>query len=123
MNTPDDNKTAKNYEINTVLKHELYEQNQKHDIALVFTKQNIEFNDRTKPACIPQEPEDFEDSVDSLVKLIGWGLEDEFPDRVNDSLKDASIQVFSERICQEHYANFDPDIHLCAGHEVSFKTL
>ena len=118
LNTPDDDATARNYKINTVKKHELYEQGVKYDIALVYTTEPIKFNDRTKKICIPQIPEEHNDSdAGHLVYLNGWGREDDWPDRINDSLKEAQIQLFSKNFCDDFYQDYDPSIHLCAGNQ------
>ena len=71
--------------------------------------------------CIPKIPEDYNENTsgDGAVVLNGWGREDEFEERFNDSLREARIELFSKNFCSDHYQGYDSDIHLCAGNPVS----
>ena len=92
-----------------------------HDVALVYTVEPFEFNERTKKVCIPQTSESYNDDLmaDKSVILNGWGFENGTYSRQNDSLKEAHIQLFSQDFCDGFYSKYDSDIHLCAGNQVS----
>ena len=121
LNDPADDATAKDYEINTIANNKDY-WGMEYDVALVYTVHPFEFNDRTKKVCIPQAPEDYNDDVmaDKSVTLNGWGFENGTFSRQNDSLKEASIQLFSKDFCDGFYPKYNSTIHLCAGNQVSF---
>ena len=120
LNNADDDATAKDYEINTIAQHDNYKEfdRQLFDVALVYTKTEFEFNDRTQKVCLPKAPED-NMANDVAVILNGWGLENGRYSRVNDSLKEARIQTFSQDRCDGFYSKYNPEIHICAGDQVN----
>ena len=42
------------HQIDTIIKHPFYQESIFFDIAVVITTQDIEFNERTRPICLPQ---------------------------------------------------------------------
>ena len=77
----------------------------------------------TKPLCIPQKNKEHKNEGQGhTVYITGWGLDDEFNTRVEDSLKEGAIQTFAGNYCKTFYETFS-DHHLCAGQPVSFSML
>ena len=50
------------------------------------------------------------------VKFTGWGFDDDFKNRINDSLKDTTMSVFYPEYCSDFYASY-AEHHFCAGNE------
>ena len=51
--------------------------------------------------------------------FLGWGLDDEFSTRVNDSLSEMHIGVFYPQHCKRRYNSYSGH-HLCAGETVRY---
>ena len=119
------NVLAKTYEINTVIGHPKYlGRGPKHDLAIVYTKEPIVFNPRTKPVCIPTAFDNTSDKYTGEdVKLAGYGFYDSVSPS-SDYLREASFKVLSQTSCLNR--NLYPrtrnikDLFFCAGHVVSF---
>ena len=57
------------HQINTVIKHPNYQDLIFFDVAIVFTTDDIEFHERTRPICLPQS-----EQAENGIKEIGyWG--------------------------------------------------
>jgi len=60
------------YDIESVDLHPDFNGNQ-FNIAIVYTTQNIEFSDKTRPICVPQFAEEDDDGLDGkAVRISGW---------------------------------------------------
>ena len=118
LNTPDDDETAQDYEINTAIKHGDYNLNKENDVAIIAVKGEMTFNDRTRPICYPKTANaDGNDLADHGVRLAGWGIEDDMFYRDNDSLKEITLTVRPQSYCESFYPGFS-DVIICAGEEV-----
>ena len=117
---------ARTYEINTVIGHPNYGGGSrvKFDLALIFTKEPIQFNDRTKPICLPNQAYNSTDKyANQNAKIAGFGIFDgtSIP---SDDLRAADFKVLSKNDCisQSLYRpRFSASQHFfCAGNPVSF---
>ena len=127
LNTEEESdKYARTYEIQGYKMHPKYDPNLPHfDIALIFTKEPIEFdgNKMTSPICIPQTPQiNGNARGNHRVRFAGWGFENsedvEFGERVIDSLNEGDLSVFFTTYCKREFYGWLQDHHLCAGNEV-----
>ena len=115
---------AKTYEINTVIGHPKYlGRGPKHDLAIVFTKEPIEFNARVKPVCIPTVFDNAPDKYSGEdVKFAGYGFYDSMSPFSN-FLREARFRVLSQSNCLNqnlyHRRRNAKDLFFCAGHVVS----
>ena len=113
---------AQTYDIGGFKKHPRYDYHQTFDIALVVTDRIIEYNNVTKPICLPKEPKENGDSESGkLVWFTGWGfdtiLSNRYRQRQNDSLNEAQFSIFPKEKCKAYYRTYD-QYHFCAGNEV-----
>ena len=104
LNTPEPgDHYARTYGADAYKIHPKY-QSQNFDVALVATNQTIEFNKLTKPICMPESSEESGEKFWGRgVRFTGWGFDDDFQIRINDSLKDAKLNVFHPNYCQDFY--------------------
>ena len=117
---------ARTYEINTVIGHPNYRGGSrvKFDLALIFTKEPIQFNDRTKPICLPNQAYNSTDKyANQNAKIAGFGIFDctSIP---SDDLRAADFKILSKDKCisqslcrprRRAHQHF-----FCAGNSVSF---
>ena len=62
----------KNYTIKSVTVHENYDPNSLlNDIALIYTNEEIIYNDHTKPICLPNHGHEYQEG--QMCYLAGWG--------------------------------------------------
>jgi len=100
INETHDNEHAKGYHIDHVLFHPSYEGNAYFDVAVIFTKETIEFNPKVQPICLPDKPVDYSDNREGdLVTITGWGLQKLRTMRKDWSLREAQVSVFSQKYC------------------------
>ena len=74
------------------------------DIGLIYTTEEIEFNEAVKPICLPTTPSQNSDDLEAnLAVLAGWGKESE--DGMNESgmLRRISLAVFNFETCKQKY--------------------
>ena len=91
---------AKTYEINTVIGHPKYRNSGvKYDIAVIITKEPIQFNARTKPVCLPNEAYNSTDKyANQTAKFAGFGYFDG-TNTASDELRGANFKILSEVDC------------------------
>ena len=114
------------YEIEKIIPHPSYEGwGPQFDLALVYTKSKITFNDQIKPICLPTMHHDEANRyANNEVKFSGWGYFDAVSDFSND-LREATFKVLPESECfstdlylrRQKYK----DIFFCAGNEVTWQ--
>ena len=113
------------YEIEKTVAHPNYMGwGPQYDLAIVYTKTKIQFNDRIKPICIPTKPYDEANRYSNdEVKFAGWGYYDAVNDFSND-LREAAFKVLPQSECFSAPL-YEPrikykDLMFCAGNEVIF---
>ena len=114
------------YEIEKIIPHYNYQGwGPQYDLAIVYTKTKIRFNDQIKPICLPTKPYNEPDRyANEEVKFAGWGYYDNVHSFSND-LRKATFKVLSKEECfsddlygiRKKYR----DLWYCAGNEVSCK--
>ncbi len=108
LNETQDDTYRKVYDIKRVEVHPKYQiggDAAYYDVAVVFTKTNIEFNDGVKPICLPDKPVAFPDSREGeLVTVAGWGLQKKRTRRKEHHLLEAHVSVFSLAYCNSTHA-------------------
>ena len=111
------------YEIEKTVAHPNYMGwGPQYDLAIVYTKTKIQFNDRIKPICIPTKPYDEANKyANDEVKFAGWGYYDAVNDFSND-LREAAFKVLPQSQCFSAPL-YEPriqykDLMFCAGNEV-----
>ena len=115
---------AKTYDILTVIGHPEYKgYGVKHDIALIYTKKAIQFNQRTKPICMATQAYDLPDRyANQDVKFAGFGYYDS-SDTTSDDLRAANFKIFNESTCLAqslfHIRKRAKSVFFCAGNMVS----
>ena len=118
FNDEQDSTTA-HHTINTIIKHPNYVGGPFFDIAVVFTAEDIEFNERTRPICLPQSEKAKNEMEGDSVYLAGWGKEAD-PDWENFELLYTKLTILPNEFCQEHFYPFLDSTFICAGDEVLF---
>ena len=116
---------ANTYEIEKIVPHHSYEGlGPQFDLAMVYTKSKITFNDRIKPICLPTIHYNEADRyANDEVKFSGWGYFDAVSDFSND-LREATFKILPESECfstdlYQRRRRFK-DVFFCAGNEVMF---
>ena len=120
--------------INKVEQHPEYDNETAYfDIGLIYTSEEIKFNEAVQPICLPTTPSQNSNDLDgNLALLAGWGQES-----VNGmlSLRRIPLAIFSQEQCHRKYdlrgnaddakkrAEILPDMFtsqtICAGSSVS----
>ena len=107
------------------------------DIGLIYTSEEIEFNEAVQPICLPTRPSQNPDNLDgNLAILAGWGQESVNGNRKKSTLRRIPLAIFSQEQCHHKYdlrgnaddakarAKFLPNMFtsqtICAGSSVSF---
>ena len=115
---------AATYDILTVIGHPEYKgKGAKHDIALIYTKETIQFNQRTKPICLATQAYDLPDRyANQDVKFAGFGYYDG-SETTSDDLRAANFKIFSESTCLARSLYYRrrkaKNVFFCAGNIVS----
>ena len=100
LNETHDNEYVSEMEIDRVEFHPSYEGKAYFDVAIVFTKEIIEFNPKVQPICLPDKPVEYPDNREGdLVTITGWGLQKKTgrQRRTDWSLREAQVSVFSQK--------------------------
>ena len=109
-----------------------------YDIGLIYTTEDITFNEAAQPVCLPTLPSQNPDHLDgNLAILAGWGQESEDGNRERTTLRRLPLAVFSNETCHQKYdlrggsdaarkrKIFLPDMFtnqmMCAGSSVIFN--
>ena len=74
------------------------------DIGLIYTSEEIQFNEAVQRACLPTAPSQNSDDLDGNIAVVaGWGKESE--DGINSKgiLRRISLAVFSYETCHQKY--------------------
>ena len=75
-----------------------------YDIGLIYTTEEIEFNEAVQPVCLPTAPSQNSDHLDGHLALIaGWGLESENGNRFEVTLRRIPLAIFSQETCHQKY--------------------
>ena len=124
--------------VNKVEQHPEYDNETAYfDIGLIYTSEEIEFNEAVQPICLPTTPSQKSDELEgNLALLAGWGQESVNGNREKVSLRRIPLAIFSQEQCHHKYdlrgnaddakkrAEFLPDMFtsqtICAGSSVSF---
>ena len=110
------------------------------DIGLIFTSEEIEYNDAVQPICLPTTPsQNLDDLHGNLAILAGWGQESVNGNREKVTLRRIPLAIFSQEQCHHKYdlrgsgddakarARFLPDMFtsqtICAGSSVSLQII
>ena len=110
------------YEIEKTIPHHNFEGwGPQYDLVIIYTKAQIQFNDRIKPVCLPtrsyNEPNRY---ANEPVKFAGWGYYDAVSDFSND-LRKATFKVLPESECLSpalyQRRKRHKDVFFCAGNE------
>ena len=115
---------AETYDILTVIGHPEYKgRGAKHDIALIYTKKPIQFNQRTKPICTATQAYDLPDRyADQDVKFAGFGYYDS-SETTSDDLRETNFKILSESTCLARSLYYKrskaKNAFFCAGNLVS----
>ena len=115
---------AETYDILTVIGHPEYKgRGAKHDIALIYTKKPIQFNQRTKPICMATQAYDLPDRyADQDVKFAGFGYYDS-SETTSDDLRETNFKILSESTCLARSLYYKrskaKNAFFCAGNLVS----
>ncbi|XP_049881359.1 chymotrypsin-1-like [Pectinophora gossypiella] len=103
---------GKAYPIRKVVRHEEYDDDViKNDIAIVFTKEEIEFGDTVDAIELNDEPvEKGEDLI-----LTGWGTTS-YPGRLPNDLMQLELKAITYEECKEAHKNINPvfESQICA---------
>lgn len=126
LNNPSDDTYAKTYEIRAIIKHPGYQGfGARNDLAIVFTKEKIEFNQRTdKLAMLDSVNLSFQANSNQSAKFSAWGYFNQRP-IPSDHLREAKFTMFSESYCIPLFSNqkikdrLNETNILCAGTDVS----
>ena len=131
LNEPLDNAHAKTYEIRAIIKHPGYKgKGPKNDLAVVFTQEKIEFNEKTdKISILDSVNLAFQADANFSAKFSGWGYLNGNP-TPSDNLREAEFTMFSKSYCMPLFSapkikdRLNETNILCAGTDVSiFVTL
>ena len=116
----DDMQMAQTYSINTILRHPLYRgRGVFHDVALIHTIEEIQFNQQTKPICMTIVPGAQDVEQDDQVQVAGWGyVDDSLNKTASDTLQETTLQVLNRSECQSK-SGFNNDLIFCVGNPVS----
>ena len=124
-NTDDD--FVEVYDIATIIKHPEYRgYGAKHDLAIVFTKQEIDFNVTTSSILVPSIDDPIRTpNTNYSARFSGYGYYDDTL-IASDALREADFTIFTGTYCEplfghrkvkEHLLN--TSILMCAGTDVS----
>ena len=70
------------------------------DIGLIYTLEEIEFNEAVKPICLPTTPsQNLDDLHGNLAVLAGWGQESVNGNREKVTLRRIPLAIFSKEQC------------------------
>ena len=91
-----------------------------HDVAIIFTNEEVQFNQQTKPICMTTVPGAQGVEQDDLVEVAGWGyVDDNLNKTASDTLQETTLQVLNRSECKSQ-SGFDNNLIFCVGNPVSF---
>ena len=74
------------------------------DIGLIYTTEEIQFNEAVQPVCLPTAPSQNSDDLDGNIAVVaGWGKESEDAINAKGILRRISLAVFSYETCHQKY--------------------
>ena len=89
-------------DIKDIKMHEKYDGTAAYfDIGIIFTEEDIEFNDEAKPICFSDQPFVPEQLLKHQFGLVGWEKRTE--SRNDIKLSFSHLQVYSQETCNEKY--------------------
>lgn len=112
----DPSKNAKNYTISQVVPHADWNRYKKlNDIALLKTRDTIQFNDYIKPICLPDKDICFNPGTACVV--TGWGYKSE-SGPVAEKLQEVAVRILDQNTCKlvTWYSGMVHDSNVCAGY-------
>lgn len=108
-----------------VFKHPEYDkQKVDNDIALLKLNAPLEYSERVKPACLPEQNEDIK--LETAATIVGWGAISYQKDPItkapkverDDMLYQAIVPIVDTEQCQKTYGdNLNPLHVICAGYK------
>lgn len=102
------------YHINRVVLHPGYNiTSLENDIALIITREPVQYNDHTRPACLPDASHTY--TVGEMCYLPGWGKTHSTGDE--EVMNQVGLPIIDDSTCQSHWTDFLPNTELCAGYE------
>ncbi|XP_052760772.1 coagulation factor XI-like [Mya arenaria] len=103
----------RNFTIKSVSIHENYDPTTlANDICLIYTDQDIVYNDHTSPVCLPGPGHSY--NAGQTCYLAGWGDTGNVNDEV---LFQVDLPIIADHDCQTHFQDFIVGTELCAGYE------
>ena len=121
--TTDFNDFVKTYEISTIIKHPGYQgRGGKNDLAIVFTKTEIDFNITTKSIALPSIDDPIRaPNTNYSAKFTGYGYFDTTA-TTSDALREADFTIYTGTYCESLYGHrkiknhlVNTTIMMCAG--------
>ena len=121
-----DNDFAKTYEISTIIKHPGYQgKGGKNDLAIVFTKTEIDFNIVTNSIPLPSIDDPIRvPNTNYSAKFTGYGYFDT-TETTSDALREADFTIYTGAYCEPLFGHQNIKNHLvntssmmCAGTDV-----
>lgn len=111
------------FEIIEIIRHPNYKTSGvDDDIVLLKLDRDIEFNEFTRPICLPQHDEKPEKMI-----ATGWGYVDNRK-RQSDEMMKVTLELFDQAECATYYKNFrkakrgiDYETKVCAGSHTESK--
>ncbi|KAL4240264.1 Tryptase beta-2 [Mactra antiquata] len=109
-----DDPHEKFYHINRVILHPGYNiTSLENDIALIITREPIQYNDHTRAACLPDATHTY--TVGETCYLPGWGSTSSTGNE--EVMNQVDLPIVDDSICANHWNDFLPATELCAGYE------
>ena len=97
------------YEIESVALHPDFTESQDYNIAILYTSEDIDFNENTMPICVPQISVDDEDELeDYIVTVSAW---------TSSGLQTQDLVIEHNSYCQRFDLPAMESYHLCAGED------
>ncbi|KAH3871591.1 chymotrypsinogen A-like [Dreissena polymorpha] len=104
----------KTYHIRRVVLHPGYNVTSlENDIALIITVEPMQWNDATRPVCLPDAQHGFQ--VGDNCYLPGWGSTQNTGNE--ETLNQLMMPILDDSICANHWNDFLPATEMCAGYE------
>ena len=95
------NSSAETFDIQSIIKHPLYTgYGPKHDLAIVFTKKEIQFNERKQTIALADD----KDGRPRKAKFSAWRVEDT-KHQPSDVLREADLDLLEVFECTQYFNN------------------
>ena len=89
------------FDIQSIIKHPLYAgYGPKHDLAIIFTKKEIQFNERKQKIALADD----KDGRPTRAKFSAWGVEDT-KHQPSDVLREADLDLLEVFECTQYFNN------------------